>query len=122
MQTINDVTNGNIIPETQHYSFDGSGKIFNQKSMGELTSLYLNISSLPKNISKLQYYLNSMNSIVDIIAISESKITKTVNIGFENYISIPNYTLINSPSLSFFGALLFLFITPLNLKFEMILI
>ena len=82
--------------------------------MGELTSLYFNISSLPLNISKLEYYLNSMNTIVDIIAISESKITKTVNVGFENYIKIPNYTLVNSPSISNFGGVAFFVHDSLN--------
>ena len=69
-----------IIPETQYHTFSEVGTMFNGRSMGELTTLYLNTSSLPKKLSKLEHYLNSMNTIVDIIAISESKITKTVNV------------------------------------------
>ena len=109
----NNVNSGNI-PESSYHTYKEVGSLFNRRSMGELTSLYFNISSLPLNISKLEYYLNSMNTIVDIIAISERKLTKTVNVGFENYIKIPNYTLVNSPSISNFGGVAFFVHDSLN--------
>ena len=67
----------------------------------------MNIRSLSKHVSKLEYYLIKMNAPVDLIAISESKITKTANLVFENYINIPNYSFVNYPSLSHFGGVAF---------------
>ena len=84
MTTFNDDGTAGIIPETQYHTFSEAGNFFKRRSMGELTTLYCNTSSLPKNLEKLERCINSMNTVVDIIAISESKITKTVNVGFEN--------------------------------------
>ena len=112
----NDDDTTGIIPETQYHTFSEAGNFFKRRSMGELTTLYCNTSSLPKNLEKLERCINSMNTVVDIIAISESKITKTVNVGFENYIKIPNYEFKNEPSLTDFGGVSFFIHSSLNFE------
>ena len=89
-------TNIDSIPETNYFTYEEVGNIFKQKRTNQLNMIYMNIRTLPKNVSKLEYYLLKMNAPVDLIAISESKITKTANLVFENYINIPNYSFVNS--------------------------
>ena len=50
-----------------------------------LSTFYINACSLSKNFDDLEYLLKTANMNFDIIAISETRVTKNINININNY-------------------------------------
>ena len=92
--------NTNII-ETKYYTNLELKNIVDCKNISDLKLIYFNISSLHQNMDKLVNLIAEVNFTPDIIALSETRITKTVNKEF--YPSIPNYTYFNIPSFTSAG-------------------
>ena len=86
-----------IVPIETKYVKIADLKIMNEKiKSSDLKLLYLNISSIKQNLDKLTNLLAVTKYLPDIIALTETKITTTVN--QEYYPNLPNYTFINTPS------------------------
>ena len=84
------------ITETKYYTNLELKNIVDCNKLSDLNLLYLNISSLKQNLDKLVNLVAEVNFTPDIIALSETRITKTVNKDFNP--SIPNFTYFNIPS------------------------
>ena len=85
-----------------------------KKSNDEMSISHVNIRSLPRNFDSLINYVSLLNVTLDIIALSETKITDKINSTVD--INIPNYTFINIKSLSYFGGVRFLSINQLIIQ------
>ena len=66
--------------------------------------LHINICSLNKNFDDMEYLLTTTNMNFDIIAISETRITKNINKIFN--INLNNYAPVFTPSKSSAGGIL----------------
>ena len=89
------------ITETKYYTNLELKNIADCNNKSDLKLLYFNISSIYQNMDKLVNLIAEVNFTPDIIALSETRITKTVNKDFNP--SIPNFTYFNIPSLTSAG-------------------
>ena len=80
--------------ENEYYSVDRLNTLINDKNKGELRVMVVNISSLPLNIDYLTTTLRLLNFAPDIIGLTETRITETVNSYYnphiENYVYYPS--------------------------------
>ena len=76
--------------ETSYHSHEQASILVNKKTEKDISLFCWNIRSLPRRFDDLQYCLLRMNFTPDIICLSETKITTTVN--SEYMPSIENYT------------------------------
>ena len=73
-----------------YYSIQKAKDYFKSKKGNEISILHVNIRSLPQNIDKLTNFLALLDEKIDVIGISETNITETVNTNFIAY--LPHYT------------------------------
>ena len=85
-----------------YYDVDDQKKILINQS--DLTVMYLNISSLARNIDKLKLVNSLIKSKFDIICMSESRITKNKTLTTSN--NIPGYNFEHTSTESEAGGLL----------------
>ena len=67
------------ISENKYYTEAEVGDIFRNKNEGDLATITFNIESLPLHFDELEYTLGKMESKIDIIGITETKISDVVN-------------------------------------------
>ena len=79
-----------------------------------LSLFHINACSLSKNFDDLQYLLSCTNKNFDIIAITESRITKNVSIA--NNLNIKNYSIEFTPTESSAGGTLLYIAKHLSYK------
>ena len=75
--------------------------MFRNKSKDELSCLHLNIRSLVSNFNAFQNFIDSFDVKPDIIALSETKLTETVNLNPD--VDLSGYSFIYKKSKTHFG-------------------
>ena len=95
-------SNPDNIVNCKNYDIEDIQKL--QVIPNSLSLFHLNTCSLNKNFNDFEYLLKTTNQTFDIIAISESRISKTI--GLTNNIELPNYSIEYTPTESHAGGTL----------------
>ena len=87
---------------TEYYSKDRLSNILKENRVNDITVLYYNISSLPLHFNELHSTLDTLNFKPDIIGLSETRITSTVNTYYHPHLE--NYEFYQSQSNTWAGS------------------
>ena len=118
MSSPRDDINSDDPENTASFKYYNTDEIQNlKKKTNKSTSLslfHINACSLSKNLDDLQHLLCCTNKNADIIAITETRITK--NVSLTNYLIIKNYSIEFTPTESSAGGTLLYITNPLSYK------
>ena len=108
-KSVND-SNGTNITYDKYFSFSRLSKTTANLQRNDFFLVHFNTRSLPKNLDKIEEFLNDMTRFPDAIAISETKL----NSNSSSNTNIPHYNFLHNDSLLMLVALAFILKTHYN--------
>ena len=100
------------ITSSKYYDIDEMNKFETPHKNKPLSLFHINACSLNKNFDDLQYLLSCTKNFFDIIAVSETRITRSVSL--LNNLSLNNYPFEFTPTETCAGGTLLYIANPLN--------